>query len=101
MTYNFDLCKACIILKENQEFSDRSKGSKPELPPPLAENEFSAKGGEGRSGYEVFAGRRKGNGASFFDDGQAGKSARGMPWHQEPKKDVTSCEKPRGGANIH
>ena len=22
-----------------------------------------------------------------------------MPRHQEPKKDVTSCEKPRGGAN--
>ncbi len=24
-----------------------------------------------------------------------------MPRHQEPKKDVISCEKPRGGANIH
>ena len=33
--------------------------------------------------------------------GQARKSARGMPWHWEPKKDVTSCDKPRGGANIH
>ena len=22
-----------------------------------------------------------------------------MTWHQEPKKDVTSCDKPRGGAN--
>ena len=33
--------------------------------------------------------------------GQAIKSARGMPWHQEPTKDVTSCDKPRGGANIH
>ena len=31
--------------------------------------------------------------------GQAEKSARGMPWHQEPKKDVTSCDKLRGGAN--
>ena len=31
--------------------------------------------------------------------GQARKSARGMPWHQEPKKDVTSCEKPRVAAN--
>ena len=36
---------------------------------------------------------------SFY--GQAIKSARGMPWHQEPMKDVTSCDKPRGGANIH
>ena len=24
-----------------------------------------------------------------------------MPWHQEPKKDVTSCDKPRGAANKH
>ena len=30
---------------------------------------------------------------------QANKSTRGMPWHWEPKKDVTSCDKPRGGAN--
>ncbi len=22
-----------------------------------------------------------------------------MPWHQEPKKDVTSCDKLRGAAN--
>ena len=28
------------------------------------------------------------------------KSARGMPWLSEAKKDVTSCEKPGGGANI-
>ena len=31
--------------------------------------------------------------------GQAKKSARGMPWHQEPMKDVISCEKLRGAAN--
>ena len=24
-----------------------------------------------------------------------------MPWHQEPMKDVTSCDKPRGAANKH
>ena len=30
---------------------------------------------------------------------QAKKSIRGMPWHQEPTKDVTSCEKLRGAAN--
>ena len=33
--------------------------------------------------------------------GQAIKSVGRMTWHQEPKKDVTSCEKLRGGANIH
>ena len=30
---------------------------------------------------------------------QASKSVGRIPWHQEPKKDVISCEKPRGGAN--
>ena len=33
--------------------------------------------------------------------GYAGKSAGWMPWHWEPMKDVISCEKLRGGANIH
>ena len=32
--------------------------------------------------------------------GQAIKSVGRMTWHQEPKKDVTSCDKQRGGANI-
>ena len=32
---------------------------------------------------------------------QARKSVGRMTWHQEPTKDVTSCEKPRLGANIH
>ena len=30
---------------------------------------------------------------------QANKSIRRMPWHQEPKKDVISCDKLRGAAN--
>ena len=32
---------------------------------------------------------------------QANKSIRRMPWHQEPTKDVISCEKLRGAANKH
>ena len=32
---------------------------------------------------------------------QAKKSTGRMPWHREPTKDVTSCDKPRRGANIH
>ena len=42
----------------------------------------------GSEGYEVDC-----------EAGQAKKSARGMPWHQEPKKDVISCDKPRGAAH--
>ena len=38
---------------------------------------------------------------SQFNNGQDYKGAGRMPWHQEPKKDVISCEKLRGGANIH
>ena len=34
-----------------------------------------------------------------FDEGQAKKSARGMPWHQEPMKDAISCDKLWGAAN--
>ena len=49
-------------------------------------NVFSASAGN--AGYAVHS-----------DDGQANKSARGMPWHQEPKKDATSCDKPRGAAH--
>ena len=33
-------------------------------------------------------------------EGQVKKSTGRMPWHWEPMKDVTSCEKLRGGANI-
>jgi len=29
------------------------------------------------------------------------KSARWMPWHQEPKKDVASCDKPWRAASRH
>ena len=41
-------------------------------------------------------GERKG---VCFDEGQAKKSTWRMPWHQEPKKDVTSCDKLRIAAN--
>ena len=32
-------------------------------------------------------------------NGQATKSTRGMPWHREPMKDVTNCDKPRGAVS--
>ena len=32
-------------------------------------------------------------------NGQAAKSARGMPWHQEPMKDVTNYDKLRGAVS--
>ena len=34
-----------------------------------------------------------------ISNGQATKSTRGMPWHREPKKDVTNCEKLRGAVS--
>ncbi len=50
----------------------------------------------GRSESE---GRKRNRADADSDEGQANKSARGMPWHQEPMKDVISCEKLRGAAN--
>ena len=35
-----------------------------------------------------------------IDERSSYKERKGMPWHQEPTKDVTSCDKLRGGANI-
>ncbi len=53
----------------------------------------------------VFArGRRPGaetEQTAFAPTSQAIKSARGMPWHQEPMKVVISCDKPRGAAHEH
>ena len=42
-----------------------------------------------------------GSGKRELSKDQANKSARGMPWHQEPMKDVISCDKLRGVANEH
>ena len=36
-----------------------------------------------------------------LNEGQVRKSVGRMTWHQEPTKDVTSCDKLRLGANIH
>ena len=33
--------------------------------------------------------------------GQATKSARGMPWHWEPKKDAVNSDMPRGVVSRH
>ena len=58
---------------------------------------FQARAGKrSTKSTDVEKGRRSGG---LCRKGQAKKSARGMPWHQEPKKDVISCEKPRGAAN--
>ena len=97
------------MIQENQisltRWEEISLSSPVPRPPLIAENVFSAKGVGQRSGAEFSA--AAGTLAveterSVFrpTPGQARKSARGMPWHQEPTKDVTSCDKPRGGANI-
>ena len=37
----------------------------------------------------------------IIKDNQAKKSVRWMPWHQEPMKDVVSCDKPWVAASRH
>ncbi len=57
-------------------------------------------GEEGQQNERAFGLARKRGIWRLPRRGQANKSARGMPWHQEPKKVVTSCDKPGGGAHI-
>ena len=40
-------------------------------------------------------------GESFREEVQAKKSIRRMPWHREPTKDVTNCDKLRVAVNKH
>ena len=83
-----------LLAEVETSFETRSR----ELAAQISESVCDAK--RRRSGMsETF---RKGRRAiwSLRRRGQAIKSARGMPWHQEPMKDVTSCDKLRGGANI-
>ena len=88
------------MISEPKSKETQNRNPRPQNPSEAQRKRVREERGEGRSGYEVFVERRKRNGESFFDEGQARKSARGMPWHQEPMKDVTSCDKPWGGANI-
>ena len=53
---------------------------------------------EQRSGEDLRRSRKR-NSEVCDDEGQAKKSTWRMPWHQEPMKDVISCEKLREGAN--
>ena len=70
-----NLCKACIILKENQEFSDNSEQDRNSRPP-FAENEFSAKArSKGVGG--VFAGKRKRSQADFATSRSSWKERKG------------------------
>ena len=43
--------------------------------------------------------RRREQAKGGLKKGQATKSARGMPWHWEPMKDVVNCDKPRGAVS--
>ena len=65
---------------------------------PFQSEDFETERRKKRNGSKFAARRTERNGVCF-DEGQANKSARGMPWHQEPMKDATSCEKLRGAAN--
>ena len=97
------ICEACIIL-ERTIFSDWSRENASPHPGPKTERKPSETGfvRRRRRKERIWSLRESGNGMERVSStkGQAEKGARGMPWHQEPTKDVTSCDKPRGGANI-
>ena len=86
---------------ENQKFEGNENVASPETKP--SASGFGSERRRKRSEVDVrrSSERRTERNAVFFDVGQAIKSARGMPWDQEPMKDVTSCDKLRGAANEH
>ena len=103
------ICEACIILKRTKFSLTKSKEACPRLRRPRIRGKPAKRLPRKRrknGALRAFANSPRlgaeGSGAEFLPTpGQAIKSARGMPWHQEPTKDATSCDKPRGGANIH
>ena len=46
-----------------------------------------------------FRARKMLNNYLEVETGQDNKGVRWMPWHQESKKDVVNCEKPRGAVS--
>ena len=88
--------KKIIVEKQPKEPSDsHAKGT------------WGAEPGTGEGNFlatEEYRERVKGEsiaGSQSVNNGQATKSARGMPWHQEPTKDAAICEKPRGAESRH
>ena len=92
VTITISICEACIIL-ERTIFSDTLERRPKAM--------FCSQPSESPVKGVLFGEEEQGSGMDFTPAvGQAEKGARGMPWHQEPTKDVTSCDKLRGGANI-
>ena len=74
VTYNFDLCKACIILKENQEFSDNSEQNSYPVPP-RRKPVFGEKRGAGERAK--FSRKRKRSQADFATSRSSWKERKG------------------------
>ena len=102
-----NFCEACIILKRTKFSLTKSKEACPRLRRPRIRGKPAKRLPRKRrknGALRAFANSPRlgaeGSGAEFLPTpGQAIKSARGMPWHQEPKKDAISCDKPRGAAH--
>ena len=64
---------------------------------------FATKGGKNNSNQKTttITERSSSNQRTSKEIVQAKKSIRRMPWHREPTKDVTNCDKLRGVVNIH
>ena len=94
-----NLLIACII-QENQNLLDESREGRQSRSPSYSRHKpaqaFVTRRGDVTEWMSsAAASSRTKDMESTSTKGQAIKSARGMPWHQEPTKDVTSCDKLR------
>ena len=88
--------KKIIVEKQPKEPSDSHVTAAWGAKPGTSEGIFLA-----TEGYRERVKEKSIAGSQSVINGQATKSARGMPWHQEPTKDAAICEKPRGAESRH
>ena len=84
----------CLVLKDQVSFKSNTSTLKTE------HTKKSQRNRETKKKIAKAIKKKENSIATIPSYGQARKSIGRMPWHWEPMKDVVSCEKLRGGANI-
>ena len=87
----------CWVLRARAKARPSGVGLRPAWTPPNDEPPPLAEGVDSKVGCRPYVENYTVDASIFV--AQVFKGARWMPWHQEPKKDVGICDKPRGVDN--
>ena len=87
----------CWVLRARAKARPSGAGLRPAWTPPNDEPPPLAEGVDSKVGCRPYVENYTVDASIFV--AQVFKGARWMPWHQEPKKDVGICDKPRGVDN--